>query len=143
MSSESITGLWHQLRDLASNNQGGYATLNSASALQAAGDVAAAGGSSAASTIPENAQSTLAVIRSTGAAPDGYQGGGSFANDGRGGGQVLPSADAEGKAITYREWDVNPKVPGQPRGPQRLVTGSDGNAYYTGDHYQTFTKVPE
>ena len=26
-------------------------------------------------------------------------------------------------------------------GPERLVTGSDGSAYYTDDHYKTFKKI--
>ena len=47
----------------------------------------------------------------------------------------------EGKAISYQEWDVNPKVHNVNRGAERLVTGSDGSAYYTSDHYRTFTKV--
>lgn len=46
------------------------------------------------------------------------------------------------KAITYREWDVNPKIKGVDRGEERLVTGSDGSAYYTADHYQTFIHIP-
>ncbi|MGO9868230.1 MAG: ribonuclease domain-containing protein [Rhodomicrobium sp.] len=43
--------------------------------------------------------------------------------------------------MTYQEWDVNPRVPGVNRGAQRLVTGSDGSAYYTDDHYKTFTQI--
>lgn len=39
----------------------------------------------------------------------------------------------------YREYDVNPKIPGQSRGPERLVIElRTGKAYYTGDHYVTF-----
>jgi ribonuclease T1 len=39
----------------------------------------------------------------------------------------------------YREYDVNPKIPGQTRGPERLVIEQrTGKAYYTGDHYVTF-----
>ena len=71
----------------------------------------------------------------------GYTGGRAFRNDGRGGGQVLPQADANGNPITYREWDTNPRTPGVNRGAERVVTGSDGSSYYTDDHYQTFTKV--
>jgi guanyl-specific ribonuclease Sa len=36
---------------------------------------------------------------------------------------------------------VNPKVEGVNRGTERLITGSDGSAYVTADHYKTFTKV--
>jgi len=61
-------------------------------------------------------------------------------NDGRGGGQVLPRQDAKGNSITYREWDVNPYT-GANRGPERLVTGSDGSAWYTTDHYNSFVRI--
>jgi ribonuclease T1 len=64
----------------------------------------------------------------------GYKGGSVFNNlEGR-----LPSVDETGNPITYREWDVNPYVKGVDRGPERLVTGNDGSAYYTGDHYESF-----
>ena len=49
--------------------------------------------------------------------------------------------DAENKRIRYSEWDVHPKVQGQNRGPERLITGSDHSAYYTRDHYKTFLKI--
>jgi hypothetical protein len=141
-------------------------------------------------TTPQKALDTLDTIKKTGAAPKGYKGGGQFMNDGRGGGQVLPSAvyiriaydrefrcrrrlrpltvlersretelpptvshragrssvnrartTRDGKPITYREWDVDPKVPGVPRNADRIVTGSDGKVYYTNDHYTTFTEI--
>ena len=58
----------------------------------------------------------------------GYIGGRSFHNrEGR-----LPSG-------RYREYDVNPKIPGRNRGPERVVIEQrTGKAYYTGDHYETF-----
>ena len=63
----------------------------------------------------------------------GYKGGKEFQNSqGR-----LPTADGD----TYREWDVNPHVKGVDRGPERLVTGSDGSAYFTSDHYESFMLV--
>lgn len=55
---------------------------------------------------------------------------------------MLPRADAAGRPITYKEYDVHPYQPGVNRGPERLVVGSDGKAYYTNDHYTTFTAVP-
>ena len=82
----------------------------------------------------------LEVIDRTGRAPDGYRGGTQFMNDGRDGGQVLPRRDADGKAVTYREWDVNPYT-GANRGTERLVTGSDGSAWYTNDHYDSFVRI--
>ncbi|MFL5342761.1 MAG: ribonuclease domain-containing protein [Gemmataceae bacterium] len=74
-------------------------------------------------------------------APDRYEGGRTFHNAGRDGERELPATDAGGKVIRYQEWDVNPKEPGVNRGAERLVTGSDGSAYYTADHYRTFRKV--
>ncbi len=70
-------------------------------------------------------------------APEGYEGGRDFHNAER----RLPTRDADGRPITYHEWDVNPKVRGVNRGPERLVTGSDGGAFYTPDHYRTFIRI--
>jgi guanyl-specific ribonuclease Sa len=89
---------------------------------------------------PENAWKVLDRIDSKGSPLPGYKGGGIFGNTGTGGGQVLPEFDSAGNQITFREWDVNPYVKGVNRGAQRIVTGSDGSAYYTSDHYQTFTR---
>lgn len=91
--------------------------------------------------LPQHAERTLEHIERTGTAPSGYRGGRVFRNDGRGGGEVLPRVDSKGNLITYREWDVNPHQPGVNRGAERLVTGSDGSAYYTNDHYNTFIKI--
>jgi guanyl-specific ribonuclease Sa len=87
------------------------------------------------------ARAVLSVIDSTGAAPAGYVGGRPFLNDGRGGTAPLPRRDSAGRAITYHEYDVNPYRPGVNRGPQRLVVGSDGSAWYTGDHYVTWVRL--
>jgi len=57
---------------------------------------------------PKHASDTLSTIRLTNAPPSGFRGGGSFANDGRGGGQVLPGSTTDGTPITYREFDVYP-----------------------------------
>jgi guanyl-specific ribonuclease Sa len=91
--------------------------------------------------LPQHAERTLEHIERTGSAPSGYRGGRTFRNDGRGGGEVLPRTDASGNPITYREWDVNAQTPGVNRGAERLVTGNDGSAYYTNDHYRTFIKI--
>lgn len=91
--------------------------------------------------VPDRAYATLAEI-DAGRWPDsanapGTKGGVPFGNrEGR-----LPAADSAGKRIEYREWDVNPKEPGQSRDAERIVTGSDGSAWYTGDHYDTFTRM--
>lgn len=87
--------------------------------------------------IPQKALDVLAIIDRTGKAPPGYVGGRTFENRER----RLARRTADGKTIAYREWDVNPKRTGVDRGPQRLVTGNDRSAYYTADHYSTFTRI--
>jgi len=99
------------------------------------------GSSELGSKVPEKALTVLKYIEEHQTAPNGYEGGREFHNAGRTGEEGLPKRDPQGRAITYREWDVNPKVPGVNRGPERLVTGSDGSAYFTADHYRTFTKI--
>jgi RHS repeat-associated protein len=90
-----------------------------------------------AALVPAAATETLESIDKNGSAPNGQQGGSTFENrEGR-----LPQNDANGKPIQYKEWDTSPKQPGANRGAERVVTGSDGSAYYTSDHYLTFTKV--
>lgn len=87
--------------------------------------------------IPQKAYQVLSFIREKNKAPDGYVGGRQFGNYEH----RLPEYDADGSAITYREWDIKPKEDGKNRGMQRLVTGSDGRAWYTNDHYNTFTEI--
>lgn len=87
--------------------------------------------------LPKKVYTVLAYVRANNRAMDGYVGGrwfGNFENH-------LPRSDTDGKPIQYQEWDVNPKVQGQNRGVERLVTGSDGRAWYTNDHYNTFVEV--
>ncbi|WP_338043821.1 ribonuclease domain-containing protein [Mycobacterium riyadhense] len=67
----------------------------------------------------------------------GTKGGSTFNNTE----QLLPARDASGNPITYKEWDVNPKVPNQDRDLERIITGSDGSAWYTTDHYRTFHRI--
>ncbi|CCH56611.1 guanine-specific ribonuclease N1 and T1 [Fibrisoma limi BUZ 3] len=89
------------------------------------------------SRIPRKVYDVLNYVRQHGRAPDGYVGGRRFGNfEGH-----LPRQDLSGSRINYQEWDVNPKVRGQNRGAERLVTGSDGRAYYTRDHYNTFIEI--
>jgi guanyl-specific ribonuclease Sa len=89
---------------------------------------------------PENAKNAFDRVEAKGSPLPGYKGGSVFGNTGATGGQVLPEFDPAGDPITYREWDINPYTKSVDRGAQRLVTGSDGSAYYTGDHYTTFTQ---
>ncbi|MEV5839632.1 ribonuclease domain-containing protein [Nocardia sp. NPDC052112] len=91
--------------------------------------------------VPDRAYTTLVEI-DAGRWPDsanapGTKGGDRWMN--RGG--TLPAKDSAGKALTYQEWDVNPKQPNRSRDAERIVTGSDGSAWYTGDHYETFTRM--
>ena len=61
----------------------------------------------------------------------GYIGGGVFQNRER----RLPRGH-------YREYDVNPKVRGRSRDAERIVIEQGtGRAYYTADHYRTFTPL--
>jgi guanyl-specific ribonuclease Sa len=87
--------------------------------------------------VPSKVARVLHDIDTGHKAPPGYEGGRTFHNEEK----RLPQKDKKGNAISYQEWDVNPKVQGVNRGAERLVTGSDGSAYYTNDHYRTFTKI--
>jgi ribonuclease T1 len=91
------------------------------------------------SRIPAYAKQTLAYIQEHHEAPPGYEGGRRFGNHDR----ALPSNDLHGQRIEYQEWDVRPHVPRRNRGPERIVTGSDGSAWYTPDHYRTFIPFGE
>ena len=79
--------------------------------------------------VPQKALDVLAEIeRRNGEPPSGYVGGRTFGNRER----RLPRG-------SYREYDVNPKVPGKNRGTERIVIEQrTGKAYYTADHYETF-----
>jgi hypothetical protein len=92
-------------------------------------------------TVPRKVLQVLEYVEKNDRAPEGYEGGRNFLNLGKGGDQSLPNFDANANTIKYREWDVNPHVEGRNRGVERLVTGSDGRAYYTPDHYRTFIRV--
>lgn len=87
--------------------------------------------------IPPKVYKVLEYVKKNGEAMNGYVGGRIFQNRER----HLDMKDASGKKIKYQEWDVNPKVNGKNRGTERLITGSDGRAFYTNDHYQSFVEV--
>jgi len=80
-------------------------------------------------TAPTKAYDLLSQLRKRDGAPlPGYVGGREFQNRER----RLPRG-------RYREYDVNPKLPGKSRDAERLVIEQrTGKAYYTGDHYRTF-----
>ncbi|WP_305092276.1 ribonuclease domain-containing protein [Prescottella sp. R16] len=91
------------------------------------------------STIPQAVWATLAAVDAGRWPPSdapGTQGGRTFGNhEGR-----LPASN-DGQKVRYQEWDVNRKQPGRGRDAERIVTGSDGSAWYTDDHYETFTRM--
>lgn len=87
--------------------------------------------------IPPKVYKLLKHVGENGEAPEGYVGGRVFQNRER----HLPVKDNTGQKIKYQEWDVNPKKKGKNRGTERLITGSDDKAWYTNDHYATFTEV--
>lgn len=87
--------------------------------------------------VPAHVLEVLNFIRRNGQSPEGYVGGKEFLNREK----KLPAKAPDGKRIRYSEWDVHPKVKGENRGPDRLVTGSDHSAWYTKNHYKTFIKI--
>ena len=86
----------------------------------------------AVSVAPLKAQDLLKRLQERDGAPlPGYIGGRDFQNRER----RLPRG-------RYREYDVNPKIRGRSRDAERLVIEQrTGKAYYTGDHYRTFTPL--
>ena len=89
------------------------------------------------SEIPQKVYEVLKYIRANHQAMDVYVGGRVFTNREK----IVPQVDGNGNPITYQEWDVNPKIQGQNRGTERILTGSDGRAWYTDDHYQSFKEI--
>lgn len=75
------------------------------------------------------------IEKNNGTPPKGYKGGKIYHNTPKAGEAKLP------EGITYREYDVNPKVKGVPRDSERIVIGSDGSVWYTNDHYKTFVSI--
>ncbi|MFI6870032.1 ribonuclease domain-containing protein [Nocardia sp. NPDC050406] len=134
-------------RDTGSPNANRPASTSTTAPKPGPADTGRAAGTSTpapvsrAAGVPDRAYVTLVEI-DAGRWPDsadapGTRGGDTYFNRNR----QLPQKDASGQSITYREWDVNPKRKGQDRGAERIVTGSDGSAWYTGDHYNTFTRM--
>lgn len=87
-----------------------------------------------ASSLPAEARTTLRLIAAGGPFP--YP---------RNDNQVF--ANREGLLPThprgyYREFTVI--TPGSPdRGPRRIITGADGERYWTADHYHSFARIRE
>lgn len=87
--------------------------------------------------IPEKVYAVLKFIKEHHEAPAGYVGGREFKNREN----QLPMYTNDHEKIKYQEWDVNPKIEGQNRGKERLVTGDDERNWYTNNHYKTFTQI--
>lgn len=84
--------------------------------------------------IPAKALRVLQYVRANGRPPQGHVGGRVFRNrEGR-----LPGGGR------YREYDVDPRpTQGGSRNAERIVVDENtGQAWYTNDHYQTFTEIP-
>jgi len=81
--------------------------------------------------LPPEAADTLGLIEAGGPYP--YErDGATFGNRE----QLLPQADAG----YYREYTVS--TPGEDdRGARRIVTGRDGELYFTADHYASFVRI--
>jgi ribonuclease T1 len=84
--------------------------------------------------VPARATDTLNYLRGNKYTPPlNYKGGKVWENNQN----QLPAGG------NYREFDVAPKVPGQPRTSERLVIDMNtGRAWYTPDHYGTFVEIP-
>jgi len=85
------------------------------------------------SALPDEADTTLALIRAGGPFPY-EEDGGTFGNRER----ILPRQPGG----YYREYTV--ETPGErDRGPRRIIGGADGDLYWTTDHYTSFRQVQE
>ncbi|WP_238343116.1 ribonuclease domain-containing protein [Nocardioides cynanchi] len=85
----------------------------------------------AASVLPPEARHTLALIDSGGPFPYDQDG---VVFENREG--LLPAHDSG----YYHEYTV--PTPGSPdRGARRIIAGSAGELYYTGDHYRSFERI--
>ena len=84
------------------------------------------------SSLPPQAADTVRLIEQGGPFPYPSNDGVVFHNNER----LLPS-EPDGY---YHEYTV-PTPGSQTRGARRMITGRDGQYYYTGDHYETFVAV--
>jgi guanyl-specific ribonuclease Sa len=89
-------------------------------------------GTVALSQLPPQAAQTVALIKSGGPFPYPRNDGVVFHNN-----QHRLPAEPDGY---YREYTV-PTPGSDDRGARRIITGRDGQYWYTGDHYETFEQV--
>ena len=84
------------------------------------------------STLPPQAAATVRLIERGGPFPYPDNDGATFHNA-----EGLLPGEPDGY---YHEYTV--PTPGSPdRGTRRIITGRDGQFYYTGDHYESFERV--
>jgi len=84
-----------------------------------------------AGSLPPEALDTLELIDAGGPFPYEQDGGVFFNNE-----RILPLQDRG----YYHEYTV--ETPGSDdRGARRIVAGTDGELYWTGDHYQSFERI--
>ncbi|MFE3205993.1 DUF6531 domain-containing protein [Embleya sp. NPDC059237] len=97
------------------------------------------------SAIPAESLEVIRWIEDRGVHPYGYPDGikgeslpTPFQNDGRNNSTILPTHDAHGNPIAYREWG-SLQTKGDPsRSTERIVSGSDGSIYYSPNHYKSW-----
>jgi len=83
--------------------------------------------------VPRKAVAVVDRVRATGEHPRGYKGGRKWVKRKN---QNVPDGN-------YKEYDVDHRPKGKrKRNAERVVVNTDtGEAYYTNDHYKTFTKM--
>lgn len=88
-------------------------------------------------SIPRAAYSTLIFLKKFHRAPADYHPISVFVarRD-----ELVPTIDEDGKYITYVESHIYPDLEVLP-GPERIILGSDGKAYYTPDYYKHITEI--
>jgi ribonuclease T1 len=82
--------------------------------------------------VPQKAHDVCEHVQKTGGPPKDYEGGWTFENrEGK-----LPQGG------DYREFDIDPKIPGTGRNAERIVLDmNNGRAWYTPNHYNTFVEI--
>jgi RHS repeat-associated protein len=116
---------------------GSYITINSSGYSIATKGAGSKISSKGINDLPSNVQNSYNQYNKSGwkgnvaGQTSGTKAGGTYQNSNG----ALPKTDSAGKPITYREFDVNNKLPSANRDAQRFISGSDGSIYYTDSHY--------
>ena len=87
----------------------------------------------AAAELPREARETLELIRRSGPFP--------YERDGAAFGNIEKRLPLKERGY-YREYTVRTRGV-KHRGARRIVTGRNGELYYTGDHYRSFKRIRE